>query len=168
MELINASLERQWDIAADFLVQAVERCNRNGLPLWTKDQVNVPSLKTSYELENLYLLKHHGQQVGCVFISLDNDDFWSDRDTKGSLFFHKFVIGDAFKSQGLGVLALTEIQLMAQSMGCEWLRCDCHGDRGRLRAFYENFGFEFVDRSELFGFDVARYQKLVKVDSNIE
>ncbi len=162
MELVKASLDEHWRVASEFLAQTVERCNNSGFPLWTHKQVMVESLKSSYALESLFLLKHKQQFVGCVFISFDNDDFWQDIDATGSLFFHKFAIGDAFKSQGLGILALAEIEVFAQSSDCDWVRCDCHGARERLRAFYENYGFELVDRQEMFGFDVARYQMLTK------
>ncbi|WP_421242971.1 GNAT family N-acetyltransferase [Aeromonas enteropelogenes] len=158
MELVKASLEQHWEIASEFLKQTVERCSKNGFPLWNHEQVIVSALKRAYSLESLYLLRHESQFVGCVFISADRDAFWEDMDTHGSLFFHKLAIGDDYHSKGLGLLALAQILLFAQSLGCMWLRCDCHGARERLRAFYEQFGFEFVDRQEMFGFDVARYQ----------
>ncbi|EOK5698557.1 GNAT family N-acetyltransferase, partial [Vibrio parahaemolyticus] len=160
MELVKASTGEHWNIASNFLAQTVERCNEKGLPLWTHQQVSVKALKSHYAIENLYLLKSEQHTIGCVFISFDFDDFWADTDTKGALFFHKFAIGNAFNSKGFGLQALTAIRLLAEERGCLWVRCDCHGDRERLRAFYERGGFEFVDRQEMLGFDVARYQML--------
>ncbi len=148
-------------MASGFLSQAVERCNRNNTPLWTHEQVKISSLKHSYSPESLYLLKHEHIFVGTVFISFDHDSFWPDIDTKGSLFFHKLAIGDLYHSKGLGLLALTEIVKFAKYFGFNWVRCDCHGSRERLRAFYEYFGFELVDRQEMFSFDVARYEMQV-------
>ena len=162
MELVKASTDEHWNIASKFLAQTVERCNERGLPLWTHQQVSVKALKSNYAIENLYLLKSDQHTIGCVFISFDFDDFWTDTDTKGTLFFHKFAIGNAFNSKGFGSQALTEIRLLAEERGCLWVRCDCHGGRASLRAFYERSGFEFVDRQEMLGFDVARYQMLTK------
>lgn len=135
MELVRASLERHWDIASEFLKQTVERCNKNGVPLWTHEQVIVSTLKRTFSFESLYLLKNEGNLVGCVFISSGSDAFWEDIDTDGSLFFHKLAVGDDYHSKGLGLLALAQILLFAQNSGCMWPRCDCHGARGRLRAF---------------------------------
>ncbi|TNH78270.1 GNAT family N-acetyltransferase [Aeromonas sobria] len=158
MELVKASTYGHWEVASSLLTQTVERCNKNGVPLWTHEQVNISSLKSSYSLDSLYLLQHEHDFVGCVFIIFDHDLFWKDFPTQGSLFFHKLAIGDAHNSKGLGTLALAEILSLGKRLGCTWLRCDCHGDRVRLRNFYEQFGFEFIDRQEMFGFDVARYQ----------
>lgn len=160
MELVKASVEQHWVIASEFLLQTVYRCNKRNLPLWTHEQVQVASLRKSYSLDSLYLLEHNSQLVGCVFISFDFDDFWKEIETKGTLFFHKLAIGDRFSSQGLGVLAIAEIRSFAEKSGCEWIRCDCHGGRESLRAFYENCGFAFVDRLQMYGFDVARYEML--------
>jgi GNAT superfamily N-acetyltransferase len=162
MELVKASNEEHWVLASKFLTQAVERCNRNGTPLWTYDQVNITSLRKSYSFEQLYLLRHEQIFVGCVFISFDSDAFWEDIESNGSIFFHKLAFADTHNSKGLGARALTEILSLAQDFGCIWMRCDCHGDRFKLRSFYEQFGFEFVDRQDMFGFDVARYQMQVK------
>lgn len=158
MELVKASKKEHWEIASTLLTQTVARCNKNGVPLWTYEQVNISSLEKSYSFESLYLLQHEHEFVGCVFISFDYDDFWKDVSTQGSLFFHKLAIGDSHNSKGLGTLALAEILSLGKHLGCTCLRCDCHGDRVRLRNFYEQFGFEFIDRQEMFGFDVARYQ----------
>ncbi len=165
MELVQAAGDESWEIASVFLSQTVERCNRNGLPLWTHSQVSVSALKSAYPSESLYLLKTADKFIGCVFVSFETDDFWSELDTSNSLFFHKFAIGDEHNGLGYGERALNALLELAKANDCIWLRCDCHGGRKRLRAFYEQFGFEFVDRQEMFGFDVARYQMLTNCSS---
>ena len=35
MKLVQAAGDKYWEIASMFLTQTVERCNKNGLPLWT-------------------------------------------------------------------------------------------------------------------------------------
>ncbi|MFB2864958.1 GNAT family N-acetyltransferase [Aeromonas sp. MdU4] len=158
MELVKASKDLHWEVASSLLTQTVERCQKNGVPLWTHEQVNISSLKSSYSFESLYLLQHQNDFVGCVFISFDHDVFWQEMSTQGSLFFHKLAMGNDHNSKGLGTLALAKILALGKNRGCTWLRCDCHGGRLRLRNFYEQFGFEILDRQEMFGFDVARYQ----------
>lgn len=165
MELVQATTEEHWNIASTFLLETVERCNRNNTPLWTHEQVTTESLKQSYDFEDLYLLQANNVHVGSVFISFGSDAFWPDEDTRNSTFFHKLAIGDKYHSRGLGHQALKAIQDLATAKKSEWLRCDCHGDRPRLRAFYERYGFELVDRKERFNFDVARYQ--ISLDSHI-
>lgn len=125
MELMKASVEQHWEIASEFLLQTVERCNRRHIPLWTHDQIQVASLRKSYLMDSLYLLEHNSELVGCVFISFDFDDFWEGIETEGTLFFHKLAVGDRFCGQGLGALAITEIRSLAEKSGCEWVRCDC-------------------------------------------
>ena len=158
MELVQANSEQDWPVAATILEQCVTRCNRANVPLWTYEQVSVESLKQSYNLEGLFFLVHEGHCVGCVFLSRDDDPFWQDQNTINTLFLHKLAIGSDYHQQGLGHLALGAIKTHAKLLECEWLRCDCHGARLRLRTFYETFGFKLVDRQTLLGFDVARYQ----------
>ncbi|WCP68797.1 GNAT family N-acetyltransferase [Vibrio tubiashii] len=161
MELCKASEEAHWELASNILLEVVERCNARNVPLWTNEQVQVSSLKKSYSLDGLYFFQHNGVFVGCVFISFGLDDFWKDLPTdSNSMFFHKLAITNSSSSKGLGSLALSEIRSLAEKLNCEWLRCDCHGGRERLRNFYEQFGFEFVDRQVMYGFDVARYRML--------
>lgn len=158
IELIKASSESDWTTASSFLTETVVRCEKNNVPLWTHEQVNVTSLKQSYSLNELYLLKYKGTFIGNVFVSFGSDTFWPDIDASDSAFFHKLAIGDQYYANNLGSLALGSILELAKQHNVRWLRCDCHGGRPRLRNFYERFGFQLVDRKERLGFDVARYQ----------
>ncbi len=158
VELIQAKSERDWVFAAECLAQAVARLERQNMPLWTSKQVSLAQLKQDYAGDQLYLLRKDKKNVGSVFINADHDPFWQDRCTKGSLFFHKLVLSDACIEKNLGLAALTAIKNWGYRHDYTWLRCDCHGARPRLREFYERFGFINVDRSEMYGFDVARYQ----------
>lgn len=82
----------------------IERCNRNGMLLWTYDQVEVSALKQAYSDDSLYLLTLRSVR-------------W------GRLFFHKFAIGNSHHASGLGELALTDIRLLTQRVGCYWILC---------------------------------------------
>lgn len=50
--------------------------------------MQITALKTAYSLDSLYFLKHGGEYVGCVFLSLGADDFWKELPIdSNSLFF---------------------------------------------------------------------------------
>lgn len=158
MELVHVDNEQGWLFAEAFLNETVERCNQRDIPLWTHEQVCMDALKKSYPADSLYLFRYQGNFVGCVFIVSGADEIWSDIDGSDSLFFHKLAIGDKYLSQGLGHQALEGIVQMAKNCGLSWLRCDCRAQRPRLRAFYERFGFCYVDTKELSGLALSRYQ----------
>ncbi len=162
VQLIPATCDSDWTLASDFLLETVERCRRQQIPLWTHEQVCVAALKQNYHSQSLHLLRYRDVWVGCVFISFDSDVFWPDIDTNSSVFFHKLAISDAYHGQGLGQKALAALGNLAKHSQRRWLRCDCHGARPRLRAFYQAFGFDLVDRKPRLGFDVARYQMRIE------
>ena len=158
VRLKQSTGDKDWQVAQNCLLQAVARCHRQQIPLWTEEQVQIEVLQQSYSNEQLYLIDYQGQAIGCVFICFDSDPFWPDLDTHNSLFFHKFAIADSHYSRGLGQDVIKAIVALAKLHHCQWVRCDCHGDRPTLRRFYENCGFNLVDRQERLGFDAARYQ----------
>ncbi len=158
MDLIQAKTAKDWQLCTRFLQQAVHRCIQRGLPLWTYEQVSLDALKKAYGTEQLFLLRDNQQYVGSVFIHEGADEFWPEYPDDSSVYFHKFVIGEEFVAHGLGHKALSAVKLHAQQRNARWLRCDCHAGRPRLRAFYESFGFQFVDEVVVHGFDAARYQ----------
>ncbi|MBV7297387.1 GNAT family N-acetyltransferase [Enterovibrio paralichthyis] len=158
ISLEKAAKPEDWALIENFLIQAIVRLETAGIPLWARDEVTTEVLLASYGHDSLYLVKENGQTIGGVFILESDPLFWPKITDNDSLFFHKLVIGDAFITRGIGHRVLQAMVELTKQQGRHWLRCDCHGDRPRLRNFYESFGFYFIERREVEGFDAALYE----------
>ncbi|USH05119.1 GNAT family N-acetyltransferase [Grimontia kaedaensis] len=158
ISLTKSTHPDDWRTIEGFLFEAIERLKSAGIPLWEREEVSVSALQKAYGDGSLYLVKEDDQIIGGVFILEMDALFWPQINANDSLFFHKLVIGDAFITRGIGHRVLQAMVELVKSEGRHWLRCDCHGDRPRLRNFYESFGFYFIDRREVEGFDAALYE----------
>lgn len=156
--LTKSTQQEDWKAIEGYLLEAIERLETAGIPLWEREQVTVAALQQTYGADSLYLVKEENQVIGGVFILERDELFWPHITTDDSLYFHKLVIGDAFITRGIGHRVLQAMVELVKSEGKLWLRCDCHGNRPRLRNFYESFGFYFIDRREVDGFDAALYE----------
>ncbi|MDD1783652.1 GNAT family N-acetyltransferase [Enterovibrio sp. ZSDZ35] len=156
--LIKSSNPEDFVLVHRFLMQAIQRLRAAGIPLWEPEDVSVDALVKAYGTHSLYLVMDNEKTIGGVFVLEEDALFWPEIVTNDSFFFHKLVIGDDFITKGIGHRVLDALVELAKSHGKHWLRCDCHGDRPRLRNFYESFGFYFIDRKTVEGFDAARYE----------
>ena len=147
-----------WGTASEILMDVVEWLNAKGEPLWTKEQVSVEGLKSSYQIEESFIAFHDNKPIGCRFLLESDPFFWPEVQDDSSIFLHKLAVLWKFKGKGVAQEMLLWASEYAKRRGKSWLRLDCDGGRPKLRQVYESFGFSFVDRGPVGEFDVARYE----------
>jgi GNAT superfamily N-acetyltransferase len=64
-----------------------------------------------------------------------------------------------YKGKNYGYKLIESAELLCKEKGIEWLRLNCGTSRPRPRNFYENAGFEMLDRVFIDNRDQIRYQK---------
>lgn len=158
LELFQAQTEVDWQSAAAMLSQTVECLNQQGQPLWTKEQVSLPELKQCYPQGSLYFAKQDQHVVGVIFLVDTDSDYWPEYQQNDSLFIHKLAVARDYTGQHIGEAILQCVKALALKEGKTWLRLDCHAKRPKLKAFYEKFGFQFVDKKIVDALEVSRYQ----------
>lgn len=156
MNIVKATIERDWETASKLLVQVVDRLNSLKRPLWAKEQVSALGLQQSYQLEELHFLVENNL-VGLVFLQESDPLFWPEITDQDSLYIHKLAIDPARTGEQLGQKALSAIIAEASKRGFHWVRLDCD-DRPELHRFYQGNGFEMIDIKQLSDFRVARYK----------
>lgn len=159
MELIPSRNESDWTEASEVLFAVAEWLDSMKARLWSQDQVSAKSLRNTYELDQLFWLRHESQIVGLVFLMDSDPFFWPESNAESSLYFHKLAIHPDHSKKGYGKLALDEIRKYAISKGCRWVRLDCD-DRESLHRFYLSNGYQLVDVEPMQEYMVARYQLL--------
>jgi GNAT superfamily N-acetyltransferase len=163
MQLTPAKKPTDFLAAANLLTDVVNALYKQGEPLWTGEQVAIHKLKETYRLDELFFLTEKTQTVGVVFLQETDALFWPERShLRDTLYIHKLALHPEYRGKGKGHDALAAIQKYAIHHGFHSLRLDCDGAREKLHRFYQRFGFQFVDRFDLQGFDVARYMLEVK------
>lgn len=158
IQLVKASQLRDFQIAAEVLTSVAVSLEQQGKALWSTKQTSATELMRSYQLNELFFIQKSSQIAGVIFLQTTDPLFWPERTAlRDSLYLHKFAIWPEYQGQGTGYIALEAIKNFAIQQAFQTIRLDCDGTRKRLRLFYESFGFQFVDRAEMEGFDVARY-----------
>jgi GNAT superfamily N-acetyltransferase len=166
MNVTKAKNKRDWKTASNLLVQVVDRLNDLERSLWTKEQVSVASLQQSYQLEELHFLVED-DLIGLVFLQDSDPLFWPEITNQDSLYIHKLAIDPTRAGEQLGEKALSAIILEASKRGFNWIRLDCD-DRPELHRFYQDNGFEMIDKKQVGDFLVARYQlQISKVSTTL-
>jgi GNAT superfamily N-acetyltransferase len=91
-----------------------------------------------------------------------DEAFWDDVPSEESLFIHKLAVDNDVRGRGVSTALLEFARAEAVARGKRWLRLDC-ANRPKLRALYENFGFQFRDFKIVHGFEICRLELRLEI-----
>lgn len=157
IDLVLATNTAQWEEASLLLIQCAEQLAERGTVLWRAEELTVPALQKSYQLNELYFLKKSDSTIGLVFLQNQDHIFWPESLDDSALYVHKLIVNPELVGQGLGKKALNLVIREARQRDRTWLRLDCD-DRPPLNRFYQNCGFVMVDKVSVQDLNVVRYQ----------
>jgi GNAT superfamily N-acetyltransferase len=156
LEIRPATLE-ELDHASSILIQAANWLAQTGEMRWKPEQFSRELLEPLVHSGELYLAFRDDKPVGTMYLQLEDQTFWSDVPSAQSLFIHKLAV--SLDARGTGVCqALIEFaKLEVRRRKRKFLRLDCR-DSPKIRAIYENAGFELRDIGEFVGSIFCRYE----------
>lgn len=161
MHLEQAKTINDWQSASNLLLAVMEHLNRQGLTLWTQNQLTFDGLKNQYKDGELYLAKNKEILKGVIFLQEQDPYFWPEITNRDSLFVHKLAIHPKHKGLNKGSELMRLAEQEAAKRGLTWLRLDCD-DREPLHRFYQSNNFQLIDIKIINQFTVARYSKEIK------
>ncbi len=145
-------------LCASSLERAARNLQARGEALWPYSALTVEQLTRQYP-PGSFRLGWLGAQAAATMVLLDADpDFWPEALAGEALYLHKLGVPPEFQGQGLARRMLEAAVSEAQASGCTFLRLDTAWDRPKLRAIYDQFGFEVRGRKTVYGYDVALYE----------
>jgi GNAT superfamily N-acetyltransferase len=109
----------------------------------------------------LHAVRDGGTAVG--FFSLDPAASpWWPADGVPALYLAGMVVSHSARGRGVGGFIIRWCVSEASSLGCRFVRLDCHADNPWLCGYYESHGFALCGRIEQHpGYDGCLYQRVV-------
>jgi GNAT superfamily N-acetyltransferase len=146
------------DTVSSILLEAVAWLDARGVPMWRPDEVRRESIATAVDDGLFFLAEVDGDVVGTIAFQLTDAVYWPDASTDDSAYLHRLAVRRSHAGRGVSDALLHWARRRAARLGCRYLRLDCETGRSRLRALYENFGFEHHSDRQVGPDCVSRYQ----------
>jgi GNAT superfamily N-acetyltransferase len=143
--------------AIKILVQASERLEQLGIPLWKPEQFRPETLEPLAHSGELHLAFFNHKAVGTMYLQLEDELFWSDEPPGESLFIHKLAVASQARGTGVARAMMAFSKLEVRRLKRKFLRLDC-ADRSALRRLYEGEGLVFRDFVQVGSFYACRYE----------
>ena len=129
----------------DILYEAVVWMNANHISnLWNEHNTKWKVLSKDYKIEDFYIAFMDGKPVGCVAITDVDTKYWSDMKKGTSFYIHKLAVKREAGGKGISKELIDYVKQKAYSQNMNTIRLDCNANREKLRAIYENQGFQWV------------------------
>jgi GNAT superfamily N-acetyltransferase len=145
-------------LAAEILDEATAYVGTLGFDQWP---VPFPQDELARRIERgeLLMVDVDGEPAATLTLLWDDPAFWGER-PPDAVYLHKLAVRRAFAGRGLGAAIVEWVDGHAASAGRDFLRLDCRRDDARIRAYYEQLGFEHCgDMDDDSRFAVALYER---------
>jgi|SRR5688572_25486564 len=144
-------------VIEEMLHEAAQWVDALGVIMWEEGELDSGRIAREVAAEQFFIADASGVPAGAIRFQLADFLFWPDLAQDDSAFVHRLVVRRAFKGQGVSVALLQWSAARAQSLGKRFLRLDCDAQRTKLRALYEQCGFELHSYRQVGAYYVARY-----------
>jgi GNAT superfamily N-acetyltransferase len=145
-------------VVSSILLEASNWLESRGMGMWRADELHSDNVSRGVS-EGLFFVAHEsGQPVGTIKFELSDMLFWPDASQLDAAYVHRLAVRRACAGGGVSGALLSWAVHRGQSLGRRFLRLDCEASRPRLRALYEDFGFEYHSERQVGPYTVARYQ----------
>lgn len=140
------------------LSEAALWLKQQSMALWEEKEVSPSNIYQDVELGLFHIAFYEDMAVGVVKFQTEDLVFWSDISQEYSAFIHRLAVRQGFASGCVSTALMQWAVERSQDLGKHFLRLDCAADRPRLRAVYENFGFQHHSDRQVGAYFVARYE----------
>jgi hypothetical protein len=146
--------------ARRLLKSTAERLLERLEPLWPPHEFTPEWVEGKFGAGELVVGREDGELVGCALVQREDPDFWPDRPEGEALYMHRICAAPEAKGGRFVTALFAWLDEEARRLGKRCLRLDCF-PRPKLRAVYEEAGFEKVDDRWVHYLYVYRYERPV-------
>lgn len=147
--------------ASKVLVAAAQHLQQRGQALWPPEVLTPERLLKHYPQETWRVAWENDQPVGTFCLLRADPFFWPDDPAGEALYLHKLGVHPAAQGRGLALEMLRHAAEQTRDAGRPWLKLDTASNRSKLRALYNDFGFQDVDERQIGAYFVVRMQMRV-------
>jgi GNAT superfamily N-acetyltransferase len=155
---IRQATPQDAESVAGILNEASQWLDNAGMSIWHDSELNSTRVTTDITAGLFFLAELSGAPAGTMMFQLEDLLFWPDRPEPNAAYLHRLAIRRDYAGTGLSTALLRWAVNHTQTLGRRYLRLDCFASRPRLRAIYENFGFQYQDDRQVGPYLVARYE----------
>ena len=150
------------EIALEIMREAARWLIDTGRPLWRLEDLTREKILQGIAEEDVRVGWVGDEPAAAMILQWRDERFWPQAlDDSG--YIHKLAMRRKFAGQGIAIHMLDWARQESLRKGTNYLRLDCAGDRPKLCAFYETYGFIQVDRRMVGPYDMAFYE--LKLDT---
>ena len=154
----QASVGDAKSIAATLIEAARWVEQLDGTIMWVEGELEEQRIRAEVAEGMFVVAEIDSQAVGTMRLQLEDHLFWPDLEGGDSAFVHRLAVKRDFAGQGVSAALLDWAVDRAHALGKRFLRLDCDAERGRLRDFYERFGFRLHSYRQVGSYYVSRYE----------
>ncbi len=144
-------------IGVDIMREAASWLIDTGKAMWRLDDVTEAKILDGISPDNIYVGWINEDSAAAMVLLWRDPVFWPQvSDDSG--FLHRLSIRRRFAGTGIAREMVEWAKQEAGRRGKTYLSLECEASRLRLCAFYEEMGFQRVDRRRVGPLDLAFYQ----------
>lgn len=144
--------------ASAILTASAEQLRARGQALWPPETLTPERLLKHYPQETWRVAWQDAQPVATYCLLPADPYFWPDDPPGQAFYLHKLGVHPAAQGRGLALELLRHAAGQTREAGMQWLKLDTAADRVKLRALYNEFGFQDVDERQVGAYFVVRMQ----------
>jgi ribosomal protein S18 acetylase RimI-like enzyme len=123
--------------------EAIAYQTKNNYPVWNGYSKDV--LHQDIELQRQYKIVIH-DEIACIFTVLHSDPIiWRERNSDRAIYLHRIVVNPNYKGQNQFQKILDWSMAYSKANDITYIRMDTWGENPKIIAYYERFGFRFVE-----------------------
>ncbi|WP_223302283.1 GNAT family N-acetyltransferase [Flavobacterium branchiophilum] len=122
---------------------AIDYQKRKGFPVWNgfDKAVLKNDVKNSLQFKIV-----DGDSILCVFSICFNDKIiWREKEKGDAIYLHRIVVNPIYKGQKQFETILNWAKDFAKENNRNYIRMDTWGDNQNIIAYYQSFGFKFIE-----------------------
>ena len=155
---IRQAMPHDAEVVSEILKEAARWLEQAGMPLWQENDVDITHIAPDVRAGLFYLAEYSGDPAGTLKFQLDDLVVWPDARPHDATYVHRLAVRRRYAGRGLSTALLRWAVERTQAIGRTYLRLDCHAQRPRLRAIYEEFGFQYHSDMQVGRYHLARYE----------
>ncbi|MGD0037089.1 MAG: GNAT family N-acetyltransferase [Bacteroidota bacterium] len=146
---------------SEILIEAASWLEKRGIPLWNIQELSVECLREDV-ISGFYMLaESNGKAVGTFKYIMADPLCWPDMNGNNSAYVHRVAVRRDYAGGMVSTAMLKWAVDRTKALSRHSLRLDCEISRIKLRAIYEQFGFQYHSDKRIGRYHIARYEYII-------
>lgn len=165
LQIRQAQMDNVDDVSGA-LMEVAAWLEQSGMTLWRDNELLPEKIREEVEAGLFYVAELQGEIAGVIRFQLEDETVWPGSHADNAAYIHRLAVRRKFAGGQVSIGLLNWAVERTRLLGRQYLRLDTEAGRPRVRAIYENFGFQLHSEIQIGPYYVAKYQYPVNVSSS--